>query len=256
MYNQNIVMILSKKNKYPKNIMNLAVYSLVVVFVLLSFNSQAQDRRRDLKYYSTIAKKVDNNTHLNNFGHKKKTVGTCYWDEQWRKANIVLVIDSILIGDVETRIDVRRNELEVKYKGEIKLVPSYRVNFIQFLDNNDVFVTENVLKVSQKGFYKVMVDDKNMLLCGSKIEIVKANYNVALDVGNKHDTMVKKDEFFVYSQNGNLIHIELSKSKMRKQFRDKPVLYDYLKKNKINPKDKKQLVQFVDYINKNNVALN
>jgi hypothetical protein len=231
------------------------MYSLVAVFLLLNFSSHAQDRRRDLTYYSTLAKKVDN-TNLGVFGHKKKMVGTCYWDEQWRKANILLVMDSILIGNVETRIDVRRNEIEVKYKGEIKAIPSYRVNFVQFLDNNDAFITENVLKVSQKGFYSVIVDDKNSLICGSEIEIVKANYNIALGVGNKHDTMVKKDKYFVYSHKGSMIEIALSKSKIRKQFRDVPLLYDYLKKNKINPKDKDQLVQFIDFINKNNVDLN
>lgn len=249
-------MILAKENNCQKSIMNTVMYSLVAVFVLLNFTSHAQDRRRDLNYYSKLAKKFDNSNQLGNFGHKKKMVGTCYWDEQWRKSNILLVIDSILIGDVETRIDVRRNELEVKYKGEIKAIPSYRVHFVEFIDNNDVFITENVLKISKKGFYRVMVDDKNILLCGSEIEIVKANYNVALGVGNKYDTTVKKDKFFVYSQNGKLIHIELSKSKIRKQFRDMPVLYDYLIKNKINPKDKNQLVQFVDFINQNNVDLN
>jgi hypothetical protein len=255
MYIKLEVMILEKKWNYQEWITKVVMCSFVVVFVLLSFTGYAQDRRRDLDYYSKISKKV-NNSSLSDFGHKRNMLGTCYWDEQWRKANILLVIDSILLGDVETRIDVRRNELEVKFKGEIKAIASYRVSSLQFLDNNDIFITENVLKISQKGFYKLMVDDKNTLLCGAEIEIIKSNYNIALDVGSKHDTMVKKEKFFVYNQKGNLIHIGLSKSKIKKQFRDKPILYNYLKKNKINPKDNDQLVQFIDFVNENNVDLN
>ncbi|WP_461639406.1 hypothetical protein [Labilibaculum euxinus] len=244
-----------KKINYFKNLVSLVSCFFVAIFILLNFASQAQDRRRDLNYYSILSKKVDNNIHLENFGHKKGIVETCYWDEQWRKSNILLVMDSILIRNVETRIDVRCNGLEVKYKGEIKAIPCYRVNFVQFIDNDDVFITENILKSSQKGFYKVMLDDKNMLLCGSEIEIVKANYNIALGVGNKHDMMVRKEKFFIYSQNGILIRMELSKGKMRKQFRDKPLLYDYLRENKTNPRDKVQLVKFIKFINKNNVDL-
>ena len=85
-------MISAKKNNYRKGILKTAMYSLIAVFVLLSFTSYAQDRRRDLNYYSKIAKKVDNNIHLDNFGHKRNTLGTCYWNEQWRKSNIHQII--------------------------------------------------------------------------------------------------------------------------------------------------------------------
>ncbi|WP_282125333.1 hypothetical protein [Marinifilum flexuosum] len=232
------------------------ILSVLMISLFLSLNSYAQDRRRDLDYYSKLTKKVVNNTSLDRFGRKGKTVGSCYWNEQWRKADILLVTDSILIGDVESRIDIRRNELEVKYKGEIKVIPSFRINALQFIGDTGVYTTEGALKVREKGFYSILVQGKNTLLCGAELEIIKANYNIALGVGNKHDTMIKKDKFFIYCQEDSLIHLETSKGKLRKQFKETPIVSSYLKKNKINPRNKKELIQFVNFLNKNNVSIN
>ena len=53
----------------------------------------------------------------------------------------------------------------------------------------------------------------------------------------------------------DLIQLGKTKSKLKKQFNKRPKLYDFINQNKINPKNERSLVQFVDYINNQKIQL-
>ncbi|MDQ1771485.1 hypothetical protein GQR60_09765 [Labilibaculum sp. A4] len=197
---------------------------------------------------------VVNDPNKLNLSRKKTQIGSFYLCDDWKKADIYLVTDSSVIKGIETRIDLQRNELEVKYKGEVKVLPSFRIRSIVFNIDEDLFITECILKSSQKGFYKVLVDDENSLLCRYNTKIQPSNYNIQLDAGQKSSKIVKEQNYFIF-KGADLIQLGKTKSKLKKQFNKRPKLYDFINQNKINPKNERSLVQFVDYLNNQKIQL-
>ncbi|MBN2597421.1 hypothetical protein [Labilibaculum sp.] len=198
---------------------------------------------------------VVNDPNLLNLRRKKSQIGSFYLCEDWKKADIYLVSDSSVIKDMETRIDLQRSELEIKYKGEVKVLPSYRVKSIVFTNNEELYVTENLLESTEKGFYKVLIDDDNSLLCRYNTKIQPSNYNIQLDAGQKSSKIIKEFSYFVY-EGTKLIQLGKTKSKLKKQFSDQPKLYDFINLNKINPKNEKSLISFVSFLNENHLNAN
>ncbi|BAX82026.1 hypothetical protein [Labilibaculum antarcticum] len=186
---------------------------------------------------------------------KKSQVGTFYLCEDWKKTDIYMVTDSSIIKGMETRIDLRRNELEIKYKGEVKVLPSYRIRSIVFTDDEDLFVTENLLKSSQKGFYKVLIDDENSLLCKYNTKVQPSSYNMQLDAGKKSSSIIKVHSYFV-CKGTSLIELGKTRGKLKRQFNEQPKLYDFIKQNKINPKKEESLISFVGFLNENHLNAN
>lgn len=186
---------------------------------------------------------------------KKSQVGTVYLCEDWKKADIYMVTDSSVIKGLETRIDLQRNELEIRFKGEVKVLPSYRIRNVVFIESKELYVTENILKSSQRGFYKVLVEDDNSLLCRYDIKIQSSNYNVQLDVGQKSSKIIKIHNYFVYGGT-NLIELGKTKGKLKNQFNEQPKLFNFIKENKINPKKEESLISFVGFLNANHLNAN
>ncbi|PKQ60482.1 hypothetical protein BZG02_19205 [Labilibaculum filiforme] len=186
---------------------------------------------------------------------KKSQIGTFYLCEDWKKADIYLIADSSVIKGMETRIDLQKNELEIKYKGEVKVLPRYRVKSIIFTDGEEQFVTDIFLKLTEQGFYKVIIDDDNSLLCRYDAKLQASNYNVQLDVGQKSSRVIKEKSYFVY-KGTSLIELGKTKSKLKKQFNEQAELYDFILKNKINPKNEQSLISFIDFLNENHLNVN
>lgn len=190
-----------------------------------------------------------------NLRAKKSQIGTLYLYQDWKKADIYMVTDSSVIKGMETRIDLQRDELEIKYKGEVKVLPSYRVKSIIFTDNKELYVTANLLRTTKKGFYKVLVEDVNSLLCRYNSRVLPSNYNIQFNTGPKSSTLIKEQSYFVY-KGTSLIELGKTKSKLKKQFNEQPKLYDFINQNSVNPKKEKSLMSFVGFLNENHLNAN
>ena len=198
---------------------------------------------------------VVNDPNMLKMRRKKSQIGSYYLNEEWRKADIYMVIDSSIVRDIETRIDLRSNELEVKYKGDIKVLPSFRIRSVMFTEANSLFVTETFLKSSQKGFYEVLVDDENSLLRKYDTKLQPSNYNIQLDAGNKSSKIIKQQSYFVFNDLG-IVKLAKTKSKLKKQLIKQTEVFNFIDENKINPKKEQNLISLVNFLNKNHLVVN
>ncbi len=186
---------------------------------------------------------------------KKSQIGSYYLNEEWKKADIYMVMDSSVVRDMETRIDLRTNELEIKYKGEVKVLPSFRIRSVVFTKDKSLFVTETLLKSSQKGFYEVLVDDDNTLLRKYDTKLMSPNYNVQLDAGSKSSKVVKEQSYFVFNDLG-IVKLAKTKNKLKKQLNKQTEVFNFIDENKINPKKEVNLISLVNFLNKNHLMMN
>ena len=202
----------------------------------------------------TLGGMLPNNFNINKVVSEKNVTGSFYLNQEWTETDVYLVMDSMVLKGIQTRIDLRNNLLEVKLKEEIKVLPSFRIKSFFYPKSKTVFLTKNALKVEQNGFYKVIVDGDKSLFCRYDTKILRSNYNVQMAVGDKEDKIIKDKIYFLFSNN-NLIKLNKTRRKLEKQFKSKPVAQDYINTHKTNPKDEYSLIQFVDYLNTNKVQL-
>ena len=166
-----------------------------------------------------------------------------------------MVVDSSIVRGLETRIDLRTSELEIKYKGEIKVLPSFRVRSVVFTKDKSLFVTETLLKSNTKGFYEVLVDDENTLLRKYDTKLMSPSYNVQLDAGSKSSKVVKEQSYFVFNDLG-IVKLAKTKNKLKKQLNKQKEVFNFIDENKINPKKETNLISLVNFLNKNHLMMN
>lgn len=236
-----------------KSIRCLLSISFLLLYSLCNGQNYS-NRQFSINALTTAGIKIETTPEINKFGKKSNMKGSCYLDKEWLRADIFMAWDSVIYKDVQTRIDLRRNEVEVKTNDKIGIIPSFRVHSVFFPDSKTLLITEYPLKSEKKGFYKVLVDGNNALLCKYEIEIKPSNYNIALQVGNKNDTMIKVKNYYLY-RDGELIAIGKSKGKLKKQFQSNDEAMKFISTNKINPKNEESLMKFFEFANQENLSL-
>ncbi len=245
-----------------------AIFNLLIgiIFILNVFNGKvcgqtnkiypvSSDMRIRVNSMKLFNGNVATDPNLLKLRIKKTQTGSFYLNENWKKADICMLTDSTIVEGLDARIDLRNNELEVKYNGEIKVIKSYRVRSVVFTENEELFITENVLKSSEYGFFKLIVDGESSLLCKVDAELQASNYNIQLDAGRKAGKIIKKKHYFIYS-NKKLIEIKRTKNKLKKQFSKLPVLTNFIKNMKINPKKEENLIALTKFMNTNQYIVN
>ncbi|RUT77629.1 hypothetical protein [Ancylomarina longa] len=198
--------------------------------------------------------KIIDDTAINEIPYRKQLVGSFYLDPSWKKSDVYLVRDSVILQGIYTRLDVRNNAMEIKYKDQVKILPTYRIRSVVYSESKSLFVTESVLKSTEQGFYKVVVDNNNSLLCRYNAKIKTSNYNVTLDTGKRDDHIIKELSFYLYNKE-KLLKLESTKKKFKKQFEANSNVKLYLNNHKINPKKEVNLVQFVQFLNIKSISL-
>lgn len=226
----------------------------VLGLFLMLFGYVSFGQSGNINDISTLGGMVPNNLNINKVVYNKTVTGSFYLNSEWTETDIYLVMDSMILKGLKTRIDLRNNLLEVKFDDEIKVLPSFRIQSFLYTKSQTVFFTGNGLKINENGFYKVLVDNDKSLLCRYDTKILKSNYNVQMAVGDKDDKIVKDKKYFLFSNN-KLIRLKKTRRKLEKQFKSKPIIADYIKIHKTNPKFEYSLIQFADYLNNNKIQL-
>lgn len=228
----------------------MGVFGLFLIF----FSQSSFGQSGSLLDIPTNGGMVPSSFKINSIGGSRLTIEAFYLDSVWAQTDVYLVMDSMILKGLKTRIDLKNNLLEVKCDDEIKVFPSFRIRSIFYPKSETTFVTENILKVVQKGFYKIVVTNDKSLLCRYDAKMLRSNYNVLLDVGDNKDKIVKNKNYFLFSNN-KLVRLKKSSKKIRKQFKTNPIVADYLSKHETNPKLEYSLIQFTDYLNIKEVQL-
>ncbi len=152
----------------------------------------------------------------------KQLLGNYYLDQKWNKASILLYKESEIIEGYMVRYHIQNNAFEIRAEDseEISSIPGLRIRNIVWLDSKHqvprYFINGMDLKDEGApilGFFEVLVDGKLPLVRRTVATIKAANYNTALMVGNKDDTIMKRNVYY-YIDGKNLVAIP----KKTKQF--------------------------------------
>lgn len=170
-------------------------------------------------------------------------------NDEFINSNIKLMNDTFIYKDFPARINIYENALEVNYKGEVKYLPVEKIEKIEFLGKNQPYLTQNSLSAeidAPQGFYKLLYDEQSILLCHYSYKIKEATYNVQFDVGQEYDEIVIEQDYYLIVNN-EMIKLEKSRKKLLKQLGEEKGVKDFLKRNKINPKDEQDMVKLLEY---------
>jgi hypothetical protein len=192
---------------------------------------------------------VNLSSKITEMPYQKGIKGSGYLYEDWVLADVVMAKDRKVFRDLLVKVDVRHNLLEIQYNDEIKLLNAGQALSFTVKSEKDTFLTRNALKPDfPDGFFKVLYNGETALLSHYMTDIKPANYNVALDVGNKDDEIIIVNQYYLIFE-GVLIPVENTRRKLIKQFDSNDQVIDYIRDRKINPKDEEDLVNLATYIN-------
>lgn len=186
-----------------------------------------------------------------------EVLGDTYWDKHWAKSSLLLYKNDGLIEGFMTRYDIHKDEFEFLVQNDVKILKGTAVKNIVWLDSltslprfmiNAKGYTEE--KVPLAGFIEVLVEGTTMLVKKVKLEVLKPDFNPALNVGSKDARILKKE--FYYFNNGK----ELIRVKSKKSIEPLYTLYNndskrveaYIKKEGIKFNNENDLVKLFSYL--------
>lgn len=144
--------------------------------------------------------------------------GDSYWDNHWGKSSLLLYKNDELIEGYATRYDILKDEFEFKLQQDVRVLGGNKVKNIVWIDsvtNKDRYLVngreyyEDGAPLS--GFVEVLVDAEVALIKHIRIEVLKPDFNPALNVGSK-DTRVIKKESYYFNRAESLVRIKSKKS--------------------------------------------
>lgn len=180
-------------------------------------------------------------------------IGDSYFDSHWAKSSILLN-DGRLIEGKLTRYNVRLNEFELQIAENVKILSGSLVKNVVWIDSLDgstrylVNTKDFNFEDSKLNcFMELLVDGENPLMKRVVMEILKPDYNLALNVGSKDYRIIKKIKYY-YINNVNLY--EVKKRVILQYFKEKfPDIESFCKKESISWSKQSDLIQLFKYIN-------
>lgn len=134
-------------------------------------------------------------------------VGSSYWSETWTVATLFLKNQSTL-ENVPVRLETERGNIEVMFNGVPHFLDWKKLDRVVFTDekgwqwlirNPDEYKTDDQ---SFKGIVRVLYEDEKYLVIRNYyVSIMRANYNVAVDVGNKDNRKIQKEKTYMRKDN-------------------------------------------------------
>ncbi len=187
--------------------------------------------------------------------------GDFYLESNFREGKFELTVSPKLYEDFQLRYDIKNNLIEINYEDGVRGLDGDKVKFFELKNASGVYVKHiNVRELEATGeaipqntFLEVVIDDKIPLYRFEKLTIKRADYNVALNVGNRNDQIIKKP---VYLSVANGIAYEIKKGKKSDIFKLLPSketeLRAYAKENKIKIKNLEDYMALINKINSMN----
>jgi len=191
---------------------------------------------------------------INEIAYQKQLVGSFYLNDNWAETDIYLMNDSTVLRDINTRIDLSNNVLEIKTKKDTLVLPTYRIKILYYKEAKRFFVTENVVKSPISGFYQVLVNDKYSLLCQPKVKVKRSDFNVITNSGSRDDKIIQHKFYYLFFDD-TLVKLEKRKGKFKKQFRNNKEIEMFFSQQKVKPKNKAFLIELVKYLNAENLEI-
>lgn len=222
-------------------------YALLTALLLGAASLSAQTIVYTKENIHEIPENVHTGSKISELKYDPKLIGSNFLNEEWRMANIYILGDTIRIEDVPARMDLSNGVLEVKVGDQIMVVPSYKIDKVEFAGWREWYRSRSGINLyGPTGFYKVLYDGKSQLYCHYSTRIRESNYNVALDKGRKDDEIVIVETYYLM-RNGKLIELESKKKKLIEQLGGSK-LEQFIRDNGINLKEDSGMIAIAEYL--------
>jgi hypothetical protein len=167
----------------------------------------------------------------------------------WQAADVYFKNGSVMNG-LMVRYNVLKNQMMYQEKQQTYVMSEPdSLLYLQFPDMKMVYLSFQDEKGSQNCFFEVAQAGKVNLLVRYAIDVIPANYNVALMSGNKNDVLSLVQKF--YLQRGNEIAPINKKSRLIELLADKKSeISSFISKERLSFKKKKDLMQVLEYYEK------
>lgn len=183
------------------------------------------------------------------------TNGDVYLHSDWALANITLSDEKTQLTGYPVKLDLKTNNLEIRYDNQVKLLPARRIREFVLLRNNGVrekFVNASKYVLNEspiEGFLHVVDTGKWALLKKTDLKMIESSYNAALDVGQRDHRLVKDERSF-FSRGNTLYEIDLSLKKFCKQFiGHESAISKFIKEEKLSLKKADDLHALLVFLN-------
>ena len=183
----------------------------------------------------------------------REVIGDSYFDSHWSKSSILLN-DGRLIEGKLIRYDIRLNEFEIRLSDVVKVIDGNLVKNVVWIDSIDMstryFVSTREFNwdgPNLNGFVELLAEGSIPLMKRIVIEILKPDYNIALNVGSKDFRVIKKVKYY-YGMDSNLF--EVKKKATIKNLKNKvSSIEEFINKEPMSWGNQKDLVALFTYIN-------
>lgn len=194
------------------------------------------------------------------------TIGTVFMTEYWATGKLYIIQERMLEAN-EFKYDIEHNQFLLKTTdvaeptpNQLRVIFSHTVDAFEledpvfgkrfFVNAANAGLTANGQPAT--GFLEVLTNgDKLNLYRKVDTELLRASYNVALNMGNKTDRIIKKETYYVkYNDAKTLLPTGKNRKQNRALFTDHQSAVDeYMKTNQLNFKSAADLAQLINYYN-------
>jgi hypothetical protein len=178
--------------------------------------------------------------------------GSVYLNETWTQAEVYLN-SGTKITDVPVKYDLKNDILEIDTKEGIKVVPKHLLKKFEIKSSAEPisYLNSQQLKIkSLAGIFREMVSGHYSLYIKPELEVIQANYNAAMDVGEKADQYIKKERVYLLTDQ-EAIDVTKANKKILTYFGDKADEVEaFVKEKKLSFKEKSDLVLIIQEFNR------
>lgn len=164
----------------------------------------------------------------------------------WQAADVYFKNGSVMNG-LMVRYNVLKNQMMYQEKLQTYVMSEPdKISYLKFPDKKMIYLEYVDEKGWEYGFFEVAQAGKVNLLVRYEIEVIPANYNVALMSGSKNDILSLGQKF--YLQRGSDLVPITKKSSLFQVLADKRAeINNYMSKERLSFKKKNDLMQLLEY---------
>ena len=229
-----------KFNHYTLRFMKKQIFLNLVFVIIISNCSFAQEPLEILPPGYT---KVISPAKL------KGVDGSPFLSEDW-KPGVVNLINGNSIKGLTYRYNVYRNEMSFLYQEkEYAIGAPDSIKEMNLSGQRFIFGQVMQNNIIERSFFEVATEGKATLLVKYYIEVIPANFNVALNSGNPNDQIVVKERYCL-KLGGNIVPIDKKGKLILTALSDKKTeLAEFIDKEDISLKRRDGLLKVISYYN-------
>ncbi len=175
--------------------------------------------------------------------------GSQYLSDEWTLGNITMN-DTMSIGPIKLRFNAYKGEMHfLDNNSEYSIGAPEKITSIVMGGRKFIYASYQDKDVTKHNFFEVLAEGKTELLILYYIERIPANYNAAMDAGEKNDRLRLEEK--IYIKNGdNIIEHDKKGKKLIASLGDKSgQVIKHVEEEDLSFKKKEDLIKIINFVN-------